>query len=247
MLTLLAVICLGAMLEFYKMARLSGADPLDTYPTVLGVLGVLAAFFVKTGKMPSGVFVAFLPAVFALFVAELYRKRATPFANIAWALAGLVYIALPMALLAFIPVQGASVPGYIVYHPLTVLGIILIVWGNDVGAYLFGVAFGRHKLFERISPKKSWEGFAGGLLCAVGVGVLMGRLQGASLWLWGGAGLVVALAGVFGDLVESMMKRSVGLKDSGNVIPGHGGFLDRFDALLLAVPFVFTYFYIFVV
>ena len=245
MLALMAVICMGSMLEFYKISRLTGADPLDTYPTVLGILAVLMAFFIKLGKVPAEGFLLLIPAVFVLFIAELYRKRETPFANIAWAVAGLVYIAVPMALIAYMPVQPASLPGYIVYRPLTVLGIFIIVWANDVGAYLFGVMLGRHKLFERISPKKSWEGFVGGLLCAVGAGLLIAGFQHSSLWFWGGAGAVISVTGVFGDLVESMLKRSVGLKDSGNSIPGHGGFLDRFDALLLAVPFVFTYFIIF--
>ena len=111
-----------------------------------------------------------------------------------------------------------------------------------MGAYLFGVAFGRRKLFERISPNKSWEGFFGGVACAVGVGMLVALRQDASVPAWAGAGGIVAVTGVFGDLVESMFKRSVGIKDSGNILPGHGGFLDRFDALILALPFVYTYF-----
>ena len=125
---------------------------------------------------------------------------------------------------------------------MVVLGVIFTVWANDIGAYLIGRWLGRHRLFERISPKKSWEGFLGGVCSAIAVGILMGYWQDASLLLWAGAGLVIAVSSVFGDLVESMLKRSVGLKDSGSIIPGHGGFLDRFDALLMAVPFVFVYF-----
>ena len=160
----------------------------------------------------------------------------------------MVYIALPFALLATIPLRGACSAGS-PYVPGDMLAIIFLVWANDVGAYLAGSLFGRHRLFERISPKKSWEGFAGGVLCAVAVGWLYGLYAGpgdtAHGLLWSGAGLVVAVAGVLGDLVESMLKRSAGLKDSGNSIPGHGGFLDRFDALILAVPFVYAYFAIF--
>ena len=202
-----------------------------------------------------------LPMIFALFVAELYRRHEDPLGNICWELGGLVYIALPFALLATIPLHGACSAGPS-YVPGDMLAIIFIVWANDVGAYLAGSLFGRHRLFERISPKKSWEGFAGGVLCAVAVGWLYGLYAGpgdaAHGLLWGGAGLVVAVAGVlgalgesvavsgvWGDLVESMFKRSVGIKDSGRMMPGHGGFLDRFDALILAVPFVYAYFAIF--
>ncbi len=244
LLMLLAAICIGGMLEFYKIARLTGAEPLETYPTILGVLAMLIAFFGRLGQISFAWFLIFIPALFILFVVELYRKKKNPFANVAWAIAGLIYIAVPMALLAYIPVQ-AGTGGVIVYRPFMVLSIIFIVWANDVGAYLCGVTMGRHKLFERISPKKSWEGFVGGIICAVGVGMLMSHIQSSPLMLWGWAGLVIAVAGVFGDLVESMFKRSVGLKDSGNLIPGHGGILDRFDALIFAVPFVFMYFVLF--
>lgn len=244
LLMLLAAICIGGMLEFYKIARLTGAEPLETYPTILGVLAMLIAFFGRLGQISFAWFLIFIPALFILFVVELYRKKKNPFANVAWAIAGLIYIAVPMALLAYIPVQ-AGTGGVIVYRPFMVMSIIFIVWANDVGAYLCGVTMGRHKLFERISPKKSWEGFVGGIICAVGVGMLMSHIQSSPLMLWGWAGLVIAVAGVFGDLVESMFKRSVGLKDSGNLIPGHGGILDRFDALIFAVPFVFMYFVLF--
>ncbi|MDD3108483.1 MAG: phosphatidate cytidylyltransferase, partial [Alistipes sp.] len=107
---------------------------------------------------------------------------------------------------------------------------------------LFGVLFGHRKLFPRISPNKSWEGFFGGVCCAIGTGALLSLWQEGSWIMWAGAGGVIALSGVVGDLVESMMKRSVQIKDSGRIMPGHGGFLDRFDALFLAVPFVYTYF-----
>ena len=183
---------------------------------------------------------ATLPLVFVLFIAELYRKQPSPLTNIAWEIAGIVYAAVPMALFVTLPVavRGAEID----YSPAVLLSILFIVWANDVGAYLFGVAFGRRKLFERISPNKSWEGFFGGVACAVGVGMLVALWQDASVPAWAGAGGIVAVTGVFGDLVESMFKRSVGIKDSGNILPGHGGFLDRFDALILALPFVYTYF-----
>ena len=233
MLVLMAVLMAGSLTEFFRIARLKGARPLVAYPVVIGLSALALAFAVQTGRCPAPAFALLLPMIFALFVAELYRRHENPLGNVCWELGGLVYIALPFALLATIPLRGACSAGSS-YVPGDMLAIIFIVWANDVGAYLAGSLFGRHRLFERISPKKSWEGFAGGVLCAVAVGLL-----------WSGAGLVVAVAGVLGDLVESMLKRSAGLKDSGNSIPGHGGFLDRFDALILAVPFVYAYFAIF--
>jgi phosphatidate cytidylyltransferase len=126
------------------------------------------------------------------------------------------------------------------------LGFLLILWLNDTGAYLIGSWIGKHKLFERISPKKTWEGSMGGafmaLLTSWGMALLV---KGIPLWQWISIGLIIVIFGTLGDLVESMLKRSLGIKDSGTILPGHGGILDRFDALLLAVPFVFVFLAIF--
>ena len=240
MLALGVFLTAGIMREFYRIGRLTGARPLTTYPIVVGAAIVVLAFLIKTGTLAPVCLAAALPAVFVLFIAELYRKQPSPLTNIAWEIAGIVYAAVPMALFVTLPVavRGAAID----YSPAVLLSILFIVWANDVGAYLFGVAFGRRKLFERISPNKSWEGFFGGVACAVGVGMLVALWQDASVPAWAGAGGIVAVTGVFGDLVESMFKRSVGIKDSGNILPGHGGFLDRFAALILALPFVYTYF-----
>lgn len=244
MLVVVSGICIGTMLEFYRIARRTGAEPLDSYPCVVGLLSIIAVFFAKLGNVPWDILFLLIPAVFVIFIAELYRKKTNPFANIGWAITGLVYIALPLALLVSIPLE-VTTAGVKVYKPMMAFGIFLIVWANDIGAYIFGILLGRHKLFERISPKKTWEGFVGGVICAFGAGLAISDFQNIPLMFWGGAALVIALAGVLGDLVESMLKRSVGIKDSGTIIPGHGGFLDRFDALLLAVPFVFMYFNIY--
>lgn len=244
LLGLLVLICILGMLEFFKLAQLTGAKPQEKWATVIGALCVLLAFFAKLNKVPWELVAGLIPALSMLFVLEIYRKTNTPFANIAWSVLGVFYIALPLALLAYIPVQPA-VGGYLVYRPMMVFSILCIIWANDVGAYLVGIALGRHPLFPRISPKKTWEGFFGGKISAILVGVWMSHLQGAPLWLWGGAAGVIVLSGVYGDLVESMFKRSLGIKDSGDIIPGHGGILDRFDALLLCLPFVFVYLLLF--
>jgi phosphatidate cytidylyltransferase len=145
---------------------------------------------------------------------------------------------MPMALMAIVPLLLTD--DY-EWKALSFLLYLFLVWGNDVFAYLVGVTMGRHKMCERLSPKKSWEGFVGGVVGAIGIAVLMGYIFDGNLYLWGGLGLIVALTGVAGDLVESMLKRSAEMKDSGAIIPGHGGVLDRFDALLLSTPFAFIY------
>ena len=241
MAALFVLLTIGAQWEFYKIARQTGAAPLRVYPTIIGALLVGGGFAVVTGMLSLSWLLCLLPLYGVLFITELYRKSSMPLTNVAWALTGIMYIAVPFALLTVLPCTEAPEGGF-VYNPLVVLGVIFTVWANDIGAYLIGRWLGRHRLFERISPKKSWEGFLGGVCSAIAVGILMGYWQDASLLLWAGAGLVIAVSSVFGDLVESMLKRSVGLKDSGSIIPGHGGFLDRFDALLMAVPFVFVYF-----
>ena len=165
------------------------------------------------------------------------QASATPLANLGATLLGVLYVAVPLSLLLYVPVLA----GDGVWRPETVLCYIFIIWANDVFAYLVGMTFGRHRLCERLSPKKSWEGFFGGLAGAVATGLAAAYALDANYWVWGGLALVASLSGVAGDLVESMFKREAGVKDSGQVIPGHGGVLDRFDALLLSAPYVFLY------
>ena len=149
---------------------------------------------------------------------------------------GVVYVALPLSLMCYIPILGSET-----WDPAPMFVYIFVIWANDVFAYLVGMSIGRHRLFERLSPKKSWEGFFGGLIGAVVVGLVAARILGGSCIAWGGLALVAAATGVLGDLAESMFKRAAGVKDSGTLIPGHGGVLDRFDAMLLSAPFVFVY------
>ena len=127
------------------------------------------------------------------------------------------------------------------WNPWIMVAYIFIIWANDVFAYLVGMSVGRHRLCERLSPKKSWEGFFGGIAGAVVMGIVAARMLDGNMWVWAGLALVAAVSGVLGDLVESMFKRAAGVKDSGRLIPGHGGVLDRFDAMLLSAPFVFVY------
>ena len=246
---LLLMIILGGEWEFYRMAEKAGYSPQKTLGLVAGAIVMTVAFalmwFFDTESTLSnkylvltvGLMLYIMMLVPLMFICELYRKSATPIANIGSTLTGVVYVALPMSLLFFIPL----LLGHGVWNPWTLLFYFFIIWANDVCAYLFGITLGKHRLFERISPKKSWEGFIGGLIGAMAMGYIAATAMGGDHFKWIGMALIAAITGVFGDLVESLFKRSVDVKDSGRIIPGHGGWLDRFDALILSVPFVFIY------
>ena len=240
---LLAIIGGGSLWEFYRIAEKTGLAPQRILGMTTGIALIAISVMVAAKTIPGVALLPFFLLMAIVCIAELYRKKKNPLGNIAATWGGILYAAVPLALLPFIGIQDNE--GLVIYRPWVILSYIFIVWSNDIGAFLTGSAWGRHRLFERISPKKSWEGFVGGVVMAIGVGLLAGWLQESSLLRWGGLGAVVAVSGVWGDLVESMFKRSVGIKDSGHMMPGHGGFLDRFDAMLLSAPFVFVYFIIF--
>ena len=244
---LLLLILVGGQTEFYKLARETGLSPQRWMGLAVGVLLFALNFIVfrqfsrsVTDEADGAVLYLLLYIGLllpTLFVCELFRRSATPLANLGATLLGVLYVAVPLSLLLYVPVLA----GDGVWRPETVLCYIFIIWANDVFAYLVGMTFGRHRLCERLSPKKSWEGFFGGLAGAVVTGLAAAYALDANYWVWGGLALVASLSGVAGDLVESMFKREAGVKDSGQVIPGHGGVLDRFDALLLSAPYVFLY------
>lgn len=174
---------------------------------------------------------------------EMYLASKNPFGNVGAYFLTLAYIGIPVGVLTIIALQPA---GWCMvgehpsaaYMPNRVLGLLLLVWTNDTGAYLFGRAFGKHKLFERISPKKTWEGTIGGGIFAVLVAYgLSFVIHDFTLRQWLALSIVAAIGSNLGDLVESMLKRSVGVKDSGTLLPGHGGLLDRFDAFIFCLPF----------
>lgn len=243
---LFAVVMLGSLVEFYRLCRKTGAEPMYSVGVATSFAIFALAFTIfqqwgtpatdTVGRIVLGALLYTMLIVPTAFVCELWRKSPTPIANIATTFMGIIYVAVPMAMLLFIPQMLVGK-----WSALAMLAFMAIIWLNDVFAYLVGVTLGKHRLCERISPKKSWEGFVGGLVGAVASAVLFGHILGGNLVLWGGLGLVVALAGVAGDLVESLMKREADVKDSGQMMPGHGGFLDRFDALLIATPFALFY------
>ena len=182
------------------------------------------------------------PLLLGYFIVELFMVSTSPLRNAAVNAAGVLYISFPLSMAIFFSVAKETGEWFPVRCGL-ILGLILLVWTNDTMAYFAGSLFGKHKMLERISPKKTWEGFFGGLLFSVIVGGILSQffdqLQTVG---WMILGAIVAVFGTIGDFVESMIKRSAGVKDSGNILPGHGGFLDRFDAFIFCIPFVFMFY-----
>lgn len=231
----------GCTFEFFRMVKTQGARPsrvLGYIFSLTAMLLVIAIPLVDNPLLGFGlVFWSFalFPACFALSaIVQLWKQSDQPFRDAAYTMVPLLYIGLPLSLmLALVPDAGARV----------VLMLVLMVWLNDSGAYIGGSLFGKHKMWERHSPGKTWEGTAFGVLVTVLVAVFVGPwIQPAVAWYhWLALGLICSVIDTLGDLVESMLKRSVGMKDSGNIMPGHGGFLDRFDSLLIIMPFAFAY------
>ncbi|MBQ4387172.1 MAG: phosphatidate cytidylyltransferase [Prevotella sp.] len=197
------------------------------------------------GAAKSVVFIPYLVTVVYLLVAELYLKQEDPIEDWAYTMLSQMYIALPFSLLNVLAFT-ATPSGQVAFNTLLPLSVFVFLWVNDSGAYCVGSLIGRHKLFPRISPGKSWEGSIGGAVFVLAVAYAISYfLDGVMLTTieWLGLGLVVVVFGTWGDLVESLFKRTLGIKDSGAILPGHGGMLDRFDSSLLAIPAAVVYLY----
>ena len=200
---------------------------------------------IYAGVAKSVVFIPYLVTIIYLLVAELYLKQKDPIQDWAYTMLAQMYIALPFSLLNVLAFNATN-QGVVAFNTLLPLSVFVFLWGNDSGAYCCGSLLGRHKLFPRISPGKSWEGSIGGaVFVLVAAWAISSFLDGQMLTLpeWLGLGLTVVVFGTWGDLVESLFKRTLGIKDSGNILPGHGGMLDRFDSSLLAIPAAVVYLY----
>lgn len=217
--------------------------------TVAGVYFFLAMAGYNSGMTPAAVFIPYLLTLIYLLVAELYLKQEDPVNDWAYTMMSQLYIALPFSLLNVLAFQSDAEGVHYVWS--VPLSVFVFLWINDTGAYICGSLLGRHKLFPRISPGKSWEGSIGGGILVILVAVLVWYLLeqygenalGLSAIEWAGLGLTVVIFGTWGDLVESLFKRTLGIKDSGHILPGHGGMLDRFDSTLMAVPAAVVYLY----
>ena len=218
--------------------------------TVAGVYFFFAVAGFSSDLTPSAVFIPYLVSIIYLMVAELYLKNEDPIHDWAYTMMAQLYIALPFSLLNTLAFH-LTPQGVVTYDAVLPLSVFVFLWMNDTGAYLCGSLLGKHKLFPRISPGKSWEGSIGGGILVIAIAVLVWYLTeqyqlnqlGLSALEWAGLGLTVVIFGTWGDLVESLFKRTLGIKDSGNILPGHGGMLDRFDSSLLAIPAAVVYLY----
>lgn len=252
---LFTVLIFGVLYEFYNIVNMSReVHLLKGMHSIGGVLLFLCFYLQASHTSPIGnnIFVVYMIYLLTLFISRLYSKKENPIRELAFVLLGQVYIALPLSLLNSIAFHSVSVPlGNIHddYNPILLLALFFFLWLNDTGALLVGIGIGRHKLFPRVSPKKTWEGVFGGILFNIIFALLFYK---AFFWGWFGQdlrelvrytrldwiciGITISIFGTYGDLVESLVKRAVGVKDSGKILPGHGGLWDRFDSLILAAP-----------
>ena len=235
------IINILGLIEFSRMAKHMNIHVNLFFCILCGSVLFTVGFLHNYINYKDGYLYFFL-LTFIMSICELYRKRGNGFQNIAFSYYALLYISLPFTLLIYLPymTSGKWMPE-IIFFPF------LLVWVNDTFAYLSGSLLGKHKLFPRISPKKSWEGFFGGL-------ILVLASSQAFAWFapeisrlnWLGLATTVVLFGTWGDLIESLLKRTLGVKDSGHILPGHGGMLDRFDSVMLAVPASYIYIELFI-
>lgn len=236
---LMLVIDLLSLGEFYRIFRDAGLSPGRISGLTVSAIALLTCTLVMSRICGPKILLINIPAAFSIFISELFRKEKSPFHNLAFTFLGILCITIPLCLfigIAFMPIGSG------VYHSRIVLEYFFLLWASDSGAYFIGKASGTHPLFKRISPKKTWEGSLGGAVCALLVANIVSRyvtMPDATGWMI--IALIIIIMGTFGDLIKSLMKRSLNLKDSGTILPGHGGMLDRFDTLLGSAPFVFCY------
>ncbi len=237
------VICLLALAEFYRLAGLDGMLPQKTFGIFCGAVIFTLSFFIEKGDISYRYYFLIFPLVSFVYMIKLYKRfERKPFTNIAFTFLGIFYVTVPFALLNIAAYEEGS------YNYQIIFGCLFILWAGDTGAYFAGTLFGHRKLFERISPKKSWEGFFGGAILAMAFALTLpyffrqlGQVSTLRLLDWVIVGVIIVVGGTFGDLIESLLKRSMEIKDSGDSLPGHGGFLDRFDGLLISSPFIVAY------
>ncbi|MDG1849852.1 MAG: phosphatidate cytidylyltransferase [Flavobacteriales bacterium] len=228
---LFALVGILGTLELKKIIKKQGLD-FDLWPTLtLGLLAYASIIY------PELEFVLFA-AVFAYFVKQLYQKSKNPLQQLGTSLFAVVYLFIPLALAIPVAIESSN------YQPNTLMGLFILIWSSDSWAFISGSLFGKHKLFERHSPKKTWEGFWGSVVLTAGTGYLL-SITGFGLCAteWISLGVLTVFVGTAGDLFQSMLKRASGLKDSGTLLPGHGGILDRFDSILFCLPAYYIYFY----
>ncbi len=236
-LLLVLFICIMSLIEFFRLCKGDGIRPQIAFGIVISIVVFLPPILNSGFSITIDLLKLLLILPFFVFIRELYTKSEKPFTNISYTLLPIFYITLPLFLFYLMAFSHSSE-----YNYQNILGFFFLLWSSDTGAYFAGKKLGKHKLFERISPKKTWEGFFGGIVLAAIVAIILSKyFTTYSMMQWIIISLIIVVTGTLGDLVESMFKRSLHVKDSGTMLPGHGGFLDRFDGLFISVPFVFFY------
>jgi phosphatidate cytidylyltransferase len=246
------VLLIGTQYEYYLMIRNTGVNPQMTTGIITGISVYVLSSLIAAGILPGSYFLILVPLMSVIMIIELYRKQEKPFDSLAHTFFSVLYTAIPFSIFPFsafthtdscrVGVESILSHSFIGFSPGIILGFFILLWAFDSGAYLIGMSLGKHQLMERISPKKTWEGFFGGLIIAAVVAwIFSGWLGVLARKEWIIVSVIVSIAGTYGDLVESMLKRSLGVKDSGTIMPGHGGFLDRFDSVMISFPLVYLY------
>jgi phosphatidate cytidylyltransferase len=235
------LICFLTVQEFYTLAGLDGMVVQKTFGTICAMSLFTLSFLIEDKIISYRYYFLIFPMLSCVYMIKLYKKfERKPFTNIAYTFLGIFYVAIPYSLLNIAAFENG------IYNFEIMFGCLFILWASDSGAYIAGTLFGKRKLFERISPKKSWEGALGGAVLAFAFAFLMNNyFHTLALWQWLSVAAIIIVGGTYGDLIESLLKRSIEIKDSGNILPGHGGFLDRFDGLLISAPFIVAFLEIF--
>jgi len=226
--------------EFYKISENIGYEPSAKIGLTCGFLLFIIFFLAANQIIPDKFIYLSILIPLATLLPDLFDKRKNGFKNSMITIAGIIYIALPFSLLSFIIFTGSKAE--LEFYPWVLIGIFLIIWIYDSMAYVFGSWLGKHKICQRISPKKSWEGLIGGAVFAVIMAIVNSVFfNELSITSWIVIALLIVIFGTSGDFFESKLKREAGVKDSGSILPGHGGMLDRFDTMLFAVPVIFVW------
>jgi phosphatidate cytidylyltransferase len=240
---LFLLILIFTLLEFYRLCKHGEIKPQIIPGIIISVIIYTLVFLNSHHIIGNKILFTLIPLLITIPIIEIFRNKNNAIQNIAFTLLGVVYIAFPYSVFNSILIPFSNKPE--LYKPELLIGLMIIIWASDSGAYIFGKLLGKHKLIERISPNKTWEGAIGGAILGILISILFFRffnyfstLQVVLI------SFLTIIAGTFGDLAESMIKRNFHVKDSGKVLPGHGGFLDRFDSMLFAAPVYFVLIYL---
>jgi len=257
-----SIIVILSMLEFYNLSNFALANPQKWLGIFTGWLFFTVNYFYAFDFIHVRFFIVFIPIVILFFINELYLFHKRPFTSLAYSFLGIIYIAVPFSFLNYfvfrtnvniLDINAITNYEYLInqniftsqsiyYTPYLLLGFFILIWIYDTFAYLTGILIGKHRLFERISPKKSWEGTIGGAIFTIGLSTLFPYFINILEWYqWFMFSVLIVIFSTYGDLVESLFKRSLNIKDSGKMLPGHGGILDRFDSVLIASPIIYIY------